>query len=494
MDCNTVEAYVASNFSSISEVSEAQPGISIASLALYMTSPAIAADEAKAKPGTKGPLPGATVNLGRSAQKDVATASQGEAKELAHAGGKGRRKLFIKASVTILVLLAIGSAGWWFFLKPQAAAAPQTVAVTKGDIQQTVLATGVLEASTLVSVGAQVSGRIDKLDVAVGDAVKVGDVIAEIDSLDQQNAVNSVQAALEMAQAQLRSQQATVEQAQAALDRSNALAAKALVSTADLEIAQAAVKTAAAQIDIINAQIKQATINVSTAQLNLGRTKITAPIDGTIVAALVDEGQNVNAVQSSPTIVKLANLQTMVIKAQISEADVPHVKSGQPVYFTILGDPDTRINATLLTIDPAPDSIATESDTATPSTTTAIYYNGLFQVPNPDGKLKIDMTAQVTIVLQEAKGVLLAPSAAIQKSPDGNRSVVEVYDPVSKLTSSKPVTVGIDNNVTAEIKSGLAVGDLVATNVAVSSQSSGPTRGAGAGRLAGGLGGAPLGL
>jgi macrolide-specific efflux system membrane fusion protein len=371
--------------------------------------------------------------------------------------------------------------------------APQTVAVARGDVQQTVLATGILEASSLVSVGAQVSGRIEKLDVKLGDVVKTGDVIAEIDSHDQENSVNSAQAALAMAEAQLRSQQATVKQAQASLDRNNQMATKGIVATADLETAQAAVATAEAQIDVINAQIQQANINVATAQLNLSRTKVTAPMDGTVVSLLVDEGQTVNAVQSSPTIVKLADLTNMVIKAQISEADVPHVKPGQPVYFTILGEPDKRINASLLTIDPAPDSIATESDTTTPSTTTAIYYNGLFQVPNPDGKLRIDMTAAVTVVLQDAKNALTVPSAAVHKSPHGNGSAVPVYDPATGKIEFKRVTVGINNNVTAEITDGLDEGDLVVTSGGFAGR--GTTGGAngqsapGQGRQRGGLGG-----
>ena len=419
-----------------------------------------------------------------------------------------RRKPVVRSVLLLLVLAAAAGVGWWFYLKPQPEAAPQTVAVARGDVQQTVLATGILEASSLVSVGAEVSGRIEKLDVNLGDVVKAGDVLAEIDSHDQQNAVATAQAALAMAQAQLRAQQATVKQNQATLDRDTQMEAKGIVATSDLETAQAAVATAAAQIDVINAQIQQANINVATAELNLSRTKVTAPMDGTVVSVLVDEGQTVNAVQSSPTIVKLADLTNMVIKAQISEADVPHVKPGQPVYFTILGEPDTRINAKLLSIDPAPDSIATESDTTTPSTTTAIYYNGLFQVPNPDGKLRIDMTAAVTVVLQDAKDALTVPSAAVHKSPRGNGAGVQVYDPATGKTEFKRVKVGIDNNVTAQITEGLDEGELVVTSGGFAGRGAAAGRGAnangqttpGQGRQRGGLGGlggpggGPLGL
>lgn len=387
---------------------------------------------------------------------------------------RARRQRLRPVVISALLLVVVGSAGWWFFLRPQPPATPPTVAVVQGDIQDTILATGVLEASSLVSVGAQTSGVIDKLAVKVGDNVKQGDLIAQIDSLDQQNALNTAQAALAVAEAQLQGQEATVAQAQANLDRYNAMSKEAIVSDADHDTAVATLATAKAQIGVIAAQIQQANNNVAMAQLNLTRTKIVAPRDGTIVTVLVDEGQAVNAVNTSPTIVKLADMSSMQIRAQISEADVPRVHPGQAVYFTIAGDPNTHINAQLLSVYPAPDSIQTESDTATPSTTTAIYYNGLFEVPNPGGKLKIDMTAAVTVVLADAKDVLLVPSAAIHTSQAGKGSRVVVYDAAGS-TQSTPVTVGINNNAMAEIKSGLAVGDLVVTNGTSSRSQSGST-------------------
>jgi macrolide-specific efflux system membrane fusion protein len=373
----------------------------------------------------------------------------------------------------IVVVVAAAGAGWWYFVKPPVVVAPQTVAVSRGDVEQTVLASGILQANSLVSVGAQVSGRIEKLDVKLGDVVKSGDPLAEIDSLDQENAVKSSEAALASVTAQLHSAEAAVKTAQAALDRSDQLTAKGLVATADHETAQAAVGTAEAQVEVMTAQLQQATIAVDNAKLNLSRTKITAPSAGTVVAVLVDAGQSVNAVQSSPTIVKLADLGTMIVKAQISEADVPRVKPGQPVYFTILGEPDKRITATLLSIEPAPDSITTET-TVSSTSSTAIYYNGLFSVPNPDGKLRIDMTAQVTIVLAQAKNALLVPSSALTASPSGKGYTVGVYDPATKTVERTKVTVGINNNVTAEIQSGLKEGDLVVTTGSARAAGSSP--------------------
>ena len=385
----------------------------------------------------------------------------------------------------LLVLLVLGGAAgaaWWFFLaKPQAVAVPMTVAVGRADIEQTVLASGTLQANSLVSVGAEVSGRIEAVHVVLGQDVEKGDLIAEIDSLNQENAVKTAQAALAGIQAQKRSEQANLVKAQAALARSAQLNASSLVSQTDLETAQAAVDSAAAQIDQLDAQLAQSELSVESAQLNLSRTKIVAPSAGTIVALLVEQGQTVNANQTIPTIVKIADLDTMVIKAEISEADVVRVAAGQRAYFTILGEPDVQIDAKLREVEPAPSSISSDAD----ATDTAIYYNGLFDVPNPDHKLRISMTAQVTIVLDEVEQALVLSSALVtQKDPHG-QTVVMVYDPASGAVAPRPVEVGLNNNIQAEIRSGLNEGDLVVTSGTPGARASLPGGGAG-GRFGGG--------
>ena len=367
-------------------------------------------------------------------------------------------KRFVNFLLALIVLGGGAAAGWWYFLAPtQASTTPDTVTVGRGDIETTVLASGVLEASALVSVGAEVSGSIKAVHVALGDAVARGDLIAEIDSLNQENAVKSAEAALAGIQAQRRNQEATLAQAEAALARQQQLSANSLVSQTALETAQAAVDQAKAQIDQLDAQIAQAELTVDSAELDLARTQIVAPADGTVVALLVEEGQTLNANSATPTIAKIANLDTMVIKAEISEADVVKVSAGQKVYFTILGEPDQRIEATLREIEPAPTSIADE----TTSSGSAVYYNGLFEVPNPDHRLRISMTASVTIILDEARDVLTLPSSLVtRRGPDGG-TMVMVYDPASEETRPARVEVGLNNNINAEIVSGLNEGDLV---------------------------------
>jgi macrolide-specific efflux system membrane fusion protein len=184
-------------------------------------------------------------------------------------------------------------------------------------------------------------------------------------------------------------------------------------------------------------------------------------MDGTVVSLPVKVGQTVNAVQTTPTIIKLAQLGTMTVKAEISEADVIRVKPGQEVYFTILGDPDTKYHATLRAIEPAPDAIDDYDDGIKDNE--AVYYNALFDVPNPDGILRIAMTTEVTVVLKSIKDALIIPSSALITGQDG-KQYVQIEDskgdekPVIKQV---PVTVGLNTNVKAEITSGVAEGDNV---------------------------------
>ncbi len=397
-------------------------------------------------------------------------------------------KTFAKWLLTLVVLGGAAAAGWWYFLAPtQARTVPDTVSVMRGDIETTVLASGVLEASALVSVGAEVSGNIKAVHVSLGQSVKAGDLIAEIDSLNQENAVKSAEAALAGIQAQKRNQEANLVTAEASLARQQQLSANSLVSQTALETAQAAVEQGRAQIDQLDAQIAQAELTVESAELNLARTRIVAPADGTVVALLVEAGQTLNANSTTPTIAKIANLDTMVIKAEISEADVVKVRPGQKVYFTILGEPDQRIEATLREVEPAPTSIAEE----TSATGSAVYYNGLFEVPNADHRLRISMTASVTIVLDEARGVLTLPSSLVsRRGPDGQVTVM-VYDPASEASRPVPVEVGLNNNISAEIVSGLAEGDQV-VNATGARLGTGAGPGGGGGGRMGGPGGAGM--
>lgn len=384
-------------------------------------------------------------------------------------------KLVIRLIVVVAVV-GLGYLAWQYFSAPAPAAEPRTTPVRRASVEQTVLATGILEASSLVNVGAEVSGRINALHVELGETIKRGDLIAEIDSLEQENAVLAAEAALASAEAQKRIQEANARQAEQTLNRSRQLRDQNLISASELEAAEISAEVAQAQVEQFEAQILQARISVQSANLNLDRTRITAPSDGTVVAVMVEEGQTVNANSDAPTLIKIANLDTMIVKAEISEADVPRVSPGQRVYFTILGEPDVEIGATLLDVEPAPESIST----GTAASSSAVYYNGRFTVPNPEHKLRISMTAEVTIVLNEAEDVLVVPSSALaSRGPQGH--VVRIYDPQSGAIEQRPVSVGLNNNVLAEITDGLAEGELIVDGSGGTFLSGGPGSGGGGG-------------
>lgn len=375
----------------------------------------------------------------------------------------------------LLVLIAAAVGVKLYFFPAEEPSAFVTATAALGDIEQSVLATGTVQASKQISVGAQASGQIRSLNVALGDVVKKGQLIAEIDAMKQQNDLRNAEAALLSAEALLGSRQAALKLAELNFARQRELLAADAIARQTFEQAEATLGSARADVKTSEAQIAQSRIAADTARVNLGYTQIVAPMDGVVVAIVAQQGQTVNANQSAPTVIKLAKLDTVTIKAQISEADVVRVKAGQKVTFSILGSPQQRYTTTLRTVEPAPESIASETTAANSSAANAaIYYNGLMDVPNAEGRLRIAMTAQVNIIQSEAKGVLLIPSAAI----DGGRrgpATVRVLDAEGQ-PQQREVKVGLNNNVNAQILEGLAEGDKVVLSEAPSPEGKGERR------------------
>lgn len=343
-----------------------------------------------------------------------------------------------------------------------------TVNVVKAaHIEDSVLASGIVQPSKLVSVGAQASGRIMALHVSLGDQVTKGQLIAEIDPSTQHNALQIAEATLDQELAQRRSRAAASTQAELAFKRAQVTYPQDASALADYEAAQAAYEGVRADVAALDAQIRQATIAVDTARVNLGYTKVTAPIDGTVVAILAPEGQTVNAVQAVPTIVKVADLKTMTVKVQISEVDVMRVRPGQNVYFSVLGAPQKRYEARLRTVEPAPESMGTDTLSAAggasygaTTSSSAVYYDGLFEIANADQQLRPFMTAQVNIVVRQAEGALVIPATALGESlPDGRR-VIQVMDTEGRIRS-RPVQIGISDRVTVQVLDGVAAGERV---------------------------------
>ncbi len=374
--------------------------------------------------------------------------------------------------VILLLLGAVATVAWLRLNDAQGADRPAvlTAPVNRGTIEQTVLAEGIVKPLRMVAVGAQASGRITAVHVSVGQQVRQGDLIAEIDSVTQTNDLRNAEASLANVRAQLASQQAQLRLAERTLERQSQMRRNLSVTQTDYDSAEEAVTVAQAQIEALGAQIAQAEIGIETARANLDYTRITAPIDGTVLAVVSQEGQTVNSVQQAPTIVVLGQLDQMQVLAQISEADIIRVEAGQPVWFTTLGEPQRVYHATLEAVEPAPESVVNDSSLAGSSgssstTSEAIYYNGHFTVPNEDGRLRTYMTAQVHIVLGRAEDVLTLPSVALgQIAADGTQTVrVQTRD---GQIETRQVRIGLNDRVNAEVVEGLSEGDRVVTGQA----------------------------
>ena len=335
-----------------------------------------------------------------------------------------------------------------------------TAEVKSGDVAQTVLASGSLQPFKSVKVGAQVSGEISALFVQVGDKVKAGDRIAEIDASTQQNTRDSAAAALASSKAALSAAQAKLREAQQNFNRQQELVKKGAAARESLDAAQATLKSAQSAVEQAKADIRKSQLELDNAGLRLGYTSVTAPMDGVVISVAVEKGQTVNAVQDSPTLVTLAQTNTMTVEAEIAEADVGAVQPGMAAYFTLLGADKTRFEGKLKSIDPAP--LATSKNTTSASSSsndTAVYYYGKMDVPNPDGKLRIGMTANMVINVREAKGVLTIPMTALQTNAQGEDEV-QVMAADGK-PQPRVVKLGINDGVNTEVVTGLKAGEQV---------------------------------
>lgn len=342
----------------------------------------------------------------------------------------------------------------------------QTVAVTRGDLQKTVTAVGALQPKDYVDVGTQVSGRVEKVHVEIGERVAKGDLIAAIDPTVYDSTVRKDRANLENLKAQLQQQQAELVLAQAQEKRNREMRLSDAVSQSTVDESDAQAKVAAATVAATRAQIKAAEATLEGDVANLGYTKIYAPIDGTVVSQTTLEGQTVNANQSTPVIVQVANLDVMTVWAQVAEADVSRIKAGMPAYFTTLGSPEHKWQGTVRTVQPTPE---TEND--------VVLYNVLIDVDNKEGVLLPAMTVQVFFVLGEAKDVPLAPINALQADSRAGADAYRARVLTKAGAVEREVKVGLTNRSTAQIVSGLQPGEqliVAQTNPASASRRSGP--------------------
>ncbi|WP_221801765.1 efflux RND transporter periplasmic adaptor subunit [Oceanobacter mangrovi] len=323
-----------------------------------------------------------------------------------------------------------------------------TEALAYGDIEQSVAATGTLEPKNYVEVGAQVSGQIEHLFVEEGDLVEKGQLLAEIDASVAELNVKVAEANLENKRAQLDQQLAELELDQQRLQRNEGLFSRKAVSEDTLIESRADVKILKAKITASKADIRADELSLQADKVSLGYTKIYAPIAGTIASIDVTEGETLNATNSTPTVLQISDLSTMTLRAEVSEADVPRLSRGMDVKFATLGSPNDYRWSTIRQILPTPEEV-----------NDVVLYQVLVDVDNSDGSLMDSMTTKVFFVQGSVTNVLVAPVAAINKTPQG--AFAKVIGPAGMQLV--PVELGLSNRTEVEILSGLQAGDQVIT-------------------------------
>jgi membrane fusion protein, macrolide-specific efflux system len=312
-----------------------------------------------------------------------------------------------KAALALAVALALGGGayvGWNAWNDTSASQRQYTFAtVQRGDLEDAVTATGILQPRDYVDVGTQVSGQLKKLHVEIGSVVKAGQLLAEIDPTVYLSRVDADRAQLSTQEAQLTDKQAQLALAQQQHQRQTNLMRENATTQDAVDTAAATLRSAQAQIGVLKAQMEQTRSALRGDEANLNYTKIYAPMGGTVVAQSAKQGQTLNANQSAPIVVRIADLSVMTVQSQVSEADVPKLKVGQDVYFTTLGNQSKRWTGKLRQINPTPEVV-----------NNVVLYNALFDVENPDRALMTQMTAQVFFVTAQAKDAVLVPTSALR--------------------------------------------------------------------------------
>ncbi len=371
-------------------------------------------------------------------------------------------KRILLFSVAILSLGLVSWGGYTYYAQTivaqEAGEKARFATVEIGSVESVVSSQGTLEPKNYVDVGAQVSGMIKNLYVDIGDDVKTGQLIAEIDPDTYNTQMRRDEANLKKLEAQKAQQEALIKQAKTKLKRNQRLLKERAVSAEIVEDSQTDLDIAVAQLLSLEAQIEEAQATLEGDKINLNYTKIYATMDGTVVDKSVVEGQTINSSQSAPDIVQIADLDVMTVWAEVAEADITHIKEGMPVYFTTLGS-SRKWTATVRQVLPTPEEI-----------NDVILYNVLVDVENKDRELMTSMTTQMFFVLSNAENVPVIPKAALveplpdQNTKEGAAYKVYVLKP-NQTTEERIILVGAMDRTKAAVVSGLDVGEMVSLEV-----------------------------
>jgi len=370
-----------------------------------------------------------------------------------------------RALLVVLCLIPVVAYAAWQIMPPGRDRFA-TVQVTRGDIESSVTALGTLQPRRYVDVGAQASGQIRKIHVEVGDVVKEGQLLVEIDPSTQKAKLDAGRFSIENLKAQLQEQRAQHELAQQKYQRQQHLAAGGATREEDVQTARAELKATQARIDMFQAQIRQAEASLRSDQAELGYTRIYAPMAGTVVALDAREGQTLNAQQQTPLILRIAKLSPMTVWAEVSEADIGHVKPGMTAYFTTLSGGQRRWSSTVRQILPVPPKPLDQTsqgggspaNTSKSGSARVVLYTVLLDVDNADNALMAEMTTQVFFVADQVKDVLTAPVAALQGSTTANLQTAQVIA-ANGAIQQREVRTGISDRLKVQIVDGLNEGD-----------------------------------
>jgi HlyD family secretion protein len=370
------------------------------------------------------------------------------------------KKIIIGA--TLVILLA---AGVFFYLRSSNnGPVYRTQAAARGDIRATVTATGTMNAVTTVLVGTQVSGTISKLYVDFNSPVKKGQILAQIDPASFQAQVDQARANLLAARANVQKAEASVVDTKRSLERNKTLFARNLIAKSDVDTSETNYLSAEAQLSASKAAVAQTKAALDFAETNFRYTKIISPVDGTVISRNVDVGQTVAASFQTPTLFNIAqDLTRMQIDTSVDEADIGKIKVDQRVEFSVDAYPDITFNGKVSEVRNAPITVQN-----------VVTYDVVVQVGNPELKLKPGMTANVSIILEDKKGVLRVPNAALrfrppekskekaaEKAPSEQKGAA-VWVLLDKTPKRVSVKLGISDGNYTEILSGdLKEGDAV---------------------------------
>lgn len=352
----------------------------------------------------------------------------------------------LKKLLLILILIGIGYGIFKYVTRDKTVKYSFTTSeITRGDITQTVTATGELSALNVVDIGTQVSGRVEEIYVDFNSVVKEGQLIALIDPSVWELEVREAEANLAVSQASLQSALASLNDAEKNFTRNKELLNRKLIarsyvdtSEADLSMKKASVQEARAQLERNKAQLERA-------RTNLNYTKIISPISGVVIDRKVDAGQTVAANYQTPTLFKIAkDLTMMQIKAKIDEADIGQISEGQKVTFGVDAFPNDNFEGHVIQVRIAPEN----SDGV-------VTYTVIINVQNPELKLKPGMTANVSIITNSKNNILRIPTAALRFTPDEDLINTISFDVNNRKKSIHENTVWIENN--GQLKTGVDV-------------------------------------